>query len=108
MPHFVDGWTVAIPYQLFSCSPDYAGPLNLDGATCVSIQAFGTGDVAVPIAGLVTLSGATCGMVSFSPATCDLSQAHAQYKIRFRIVDAAGKVSFCPQEEPEIWTVRRM
>ena len=108
MPSFVDGWSSAIPYQLFTCGPDACGPVNLSGATCVSLQAFGTGNVAVPIAGVVTVTAATCGMVSYAPASCDLTQAHAEFHIRFRVLDAAGKVSFCPQDEPELWIVRRI
>ncbi len=108
MPSFVDGWTAPVSYQLFTCGPDACGPINLAAATCVALYAHGTGDVLMPIAGTVTVTDAAWGLVLFSPASCDLSQDHALYHIRFRIVDGLGKVSFVPQEEPETWTVRRI
>jgi hypothetical protein len=62
----------------------------------------------MPMTGLVAVTSSTGGIVEFQPASSDLSQARAELRVRFKIVDGAGKVSYCPSDEAELWIVRRI
>ena len=101
--HFVEGWTTPIEYQLLSCGL----AINLAGAT-VTLQAYGAGDVLLPLAGTVVVTSSTGGIVEFRPAAADLTQARGEFHVRFKILDAAGKTSFCPSCSAETWIVQRI
>lgn len=101
--YFVDGWTLPIEYQLLSCGD----PINLTGAT-VTLRAYGVNDTLLTLGGSVVVTSSTGGKVEFRACSGDLTQAQAELRIRFKIVDASTKVSFCPSCEAETWVIRRM
>lgn len=99
--YFVEGWTEEITYELKSDGAAYP----LSGCT-ITLRAYGANGSLVSFSGSITISDESGGVVKFNPAANDLLAINSPYKVRFRVVDAAGQVLFFPKQEPEVWVVR--
>ena len=100
---FVEGWTGAIEYQLLA--DDVA--VNLTGFT-VAIQMFGAEIGPLTLGGTVVVTSSTGGKVEYRPATsCEMKSVYSPLEVRFKVTDGAAKITYFPNAEPELWTVRR-
>ena len=65
-------------------------------------------DTLLTMGGSVVVTSSTGGKVEFRACSGDLTQARAEIRVRFKIVDTNTKVAFCPSCEAETWIIRRM
>ena len=103
----VEGWTEPIGYQLSSINVSgTTTPQNLVGLT-VSLVAYGSSGVLLPLSGTVAVTTPETGMVTFSPAPGDLLNVNSPMAVRWRVADGAGKVAYFPSGAPERWIIQK-
>lgn len=96
----VEGWTERIISQVRATPPK-----SFVGCT-VELKLRTNAGALVSLGGSVNWVDATEGTVYFDPASTDLTAANSPYGVRWKVTDAANKVSFFPnEEEREVWEV---
>lgn len=97
----VEGWSGALPFTLNADGV----PVDLTGMTVTIVLKDADGTVVKDTSSGVTVTGATGGQVSYSPATSSgdlFLAAKTPYKIRFRVVDALTKKVYFPNEDEDV------
>jgi hypothetical protein len=87
----VVGWTGAMDWQLLADD----APADLTGATPLLVVHDTTGAL-VTLAGTPSLVTAATGIVRYLPAAGDFAVALSPYAYRWKVTDAAGKVTYFP------------
>lgn len=101
--YLVEGWTERIVEQLTSDG----AVQDLTGLT-VALQLYDNTDTAVSYAGSSGTVSAASGTVFFDPAAGDLVASKSPYRVRWKVVDGAGKVAYWPagqNDAPVKWNV---
>jgi hypothetical protein len=92
--------TAALLFQLYNGN----APIDLTGAT-VTLVLTDKLDATVAFTGVVAVTSAALGKVSFTPATGDLVASSGPYYARFQVVDSGGKKSFYPSGHKDQWDI---
>jgi hypothetical protein len=98
----VEGWTDPINQQLLN---DGAA-VNITGCT-IALLLYDKAGVLITLTGTTSIVDAATGKVRFSPGSSDLTVARSPIKARWRVTDSSSKVSFFPNDPPDVWTVRK-
>lgn len=101
MDELVQGWTDPINHILKADKVI----VNLTGMT-VALLLYDKLDALVAFTGTVSVPDAAGGKVRFSPAANDFLAASSPYKMRWKVTDGAGKISFFPNQTAYPWIVR--
>jgi hypothetical protein len=97
----VEGQTEPIDVQLFR---NHAA-LDLSGLAAPTLVLRGKDGVVVDTTGGVSVLDAPTGKLRFNPASTAFTSALSPYVGRWRVVDAAGKIGFWPNQELDHWIV---
>jgi uncharacterized phiE125 gp8 family phage protein len=96
----VEGWTGPIQETLTK----NAVAQDLTGMTVALLLHRADGSL-VSTTGNVTVPTPAAGLVQYSPDPTDLLASETPHVARWKVTDGAGKVSFFPSEEGEVWFV---
>ena len=97
----VEGTTAPLTFQLLEAGE----PLDLSGLTVTLSLKDRTGTI-VSTAGMVTVTNAIDGEVTFTPANAGvLVAANGPYFARWTLTTSGGAVSYCPTELQDKWTI---
>lgn len=98
---FVAGTTEPLTFQLL----ENGVPLALTGYTVTLLLSDRTGAV-VLTSGLVAVTSAANGLVTFTPAALTVTAALSPYSARWVLTeDANSKVSYVPSGPRDVWNV---
>jgi hypothetical protein len=100
--NLVEGWTERIRQTLLG---DNAA-VNLTGLT-VSLQLYDRNDRLTTPSGAAGIDTAAAGIAYFDPAGGDLLARLSPYRIRWKVVDGSGKITYFPNDSPDLWIVRK-
>ena len=100
---FVEGWTEAIDDQLFLGGV----PRDLTDHI-VTLQLTTCGGKSWDTKGLVLVTDAALGKISYVPHPEDLKAKGSPYRQRWRVTDPAGLVSYHPGGQPTRWIVHKL
>lgn len=97
----VEGWTGALPFTLKAAGE----PFDLTGYTVQIVLKSRDGTVVKQSSSGITVTGSTSGQVEYSPASSsgDLFLAvNTPYRVRFKVLDFAGKFVYFPNDEEDL------
>lgn len=103
MAHYtiVAGTTSDLRFQLLEAG----SPVNLLGCTVALLLSDNRGN-AIAAPGTVTITDSAEGKVQLTPANASVFvSANSPYTARWRITDAASKVSYVPTGPRDIWEI---
>jgi BppU N-terminal domain len=101
--YVVEGQTEPIDVQLLADSQ----PVDLTGATATLVLRDKDGTAADTSGGTATILDAATGRVRYSPPPALFAATRSPYVARWRVVDAAARVSFWPIRDADQWFVGR-
>lgn len=100
--NIVEGQTAPVVYRLLADGGTY----SLSGCT-VAIEAMTQAGADVAWTGVLTVSDAANGEVSFAPAAGDFLATANKYLVRFAVTRSDSKIEYFPSGNREVWTVRK-
>jgi hypothetical protein len=100
LTEIVEGWSDGLPFTLKAD----AVAVDLTGLTVTGIVKDRRGTT-VSTTGKVSVTGTTSGIVTYTPATSDLTAAGQPYTVRFKVVDGTSAVCFFANGEPDLLVV---
>ena len=96
----VEGWTSPLDYTLT------ADGVAVDLTNCTPLlQLWDAAGALVTLGGTSALITAASGTVRFTPSSTDLLNASSPYTARWKVTDAAAKVSYFPNGSPDLIVV---
>lgn len=97
----VSGTTADIRFQLLEAG----SPINLLGCSVALLLSDRSG-VTINNPGTVTITDSTNGKVSLTPTDTNVFvSSKSPYTARWKITDAAGKISYVPTGSRDIWEI---
>lgn len=97
----VEGWTAPIEMTLKAAGVER----DLTGAS-VELRLYDKSHDEILEAGATDVIIAASGRIQFVPSGTDFVQASSPYYARVGVVDALGRDSWHPSDDPDVWTVR--
>lgn len=99
--NLVAGTTSPVRFQLLEAG----NPINLSGCTVTLLLSDRSG-TPIPSPGTVGVTDATNGKVQLSPSNGTIFVAgQSPYNARWKITDASGLVSYCPNGSRDTWNI---
>lgn len=90
----VAGWTGGLSFTLKSD----AVAVDLSGCT-VTASMFDCNGTAIDTTSDVTVTGTTSGQVTYTPDAADFTTANQPYRIRFKVIDGTGAITYYPNAD---------
>lgn len=101
----VEGWTAPVDYQLLAAGV----AISFSGMTStqIAMELLDRNDVASTSTGPLSILDSTGGTVRFLPtSTMDFQERLSPYYLRFLVIDGTGRITYFPNADPEVLTVR--
>lgn len=98
----VSGYTGPIDLTLL----EDGAPRDVSTAGDVSLRMYDSNEELVAFGGTFAALIAASGIMRFEPIATDLIQTRSPYRVRVRVTDAAGDITYHPRTASDVWTVR--